>query len=325
MTVLPTILGENKQVIEFGARVEQAKNLCSNRRTCRFGYTFSKDRDLSTSESRNLESSLTKQRTRIGNEEIGRRRVPRLRIDPRRRKNVSQEQVTENPVTIKIGGVPIVIPDFDLTPVTTKPQDKTRKVETTLKKPESVSKRRRNRFQTKRKKINPKDKNRTITLAPAKLPTAKPRPTTLLGVSSRARQASKISTTSRPVSRPLSNTLSSTLTSFDSLQQTVQNSFNPISTIFTTLTLKRVTTTTTTTTAFVPHTTNRPRNPHKGRGGKKEDAQPIPATPTTVKYKIKECPESLEKCVDTCVPLEDIYAYSACVVECGERCPVVLI
>jgi len=35
----------------------------------------------------------------------------------------------------------------------------------------------------------------------------------------------------------------------------------------------------------------------------------------------KECPGSnLEECVDDCIVLEDIYAYSGCVVQCGERC-----
>merc|ERR1711953_1330274 len=96
LTVLSTILGENKPPLEFGARVEQAKNLCTNRRNCRFGYTFGRDRDLSTSESKNLQNSVAKKRTRIGNEE--RRRVPRLRIDPddgKMRKNKSQR--TQSP------------------------------------------------------------------------------------------------------------------------------------------------------------------------------------------------------------------------------------
>merc|ERR1712141_589173 len=134
-TVLPTILGGDQPQLEFGARAEQAKNLCTNRRNCRFGYTFGRDRDLSTSESKNLQNSVAKKRTRIGNEE--RRRVPRLRIDPRRRKN-EEEQVTEDPVTIKIGGVPIVIPDFDLTPAKAGGQ-----TENTLRRPESDKKRRR--------------------------------------------------------------------------------------------------------------------------------------------------------------------------------------
>merc|ERR1712223_1383220 len=122
LTVLPTVFGENKQDIEFGARVEQAKPLCTNRRTCRFGYTFGveRERDLSISESKHLEAdTVTNQRLR--NEENSRKRAPRLRIDPRRRKNnisenSKQDENTENPVTIRIGGVPIVIPDFDLSP-----------------------------------------------------------------------------------------------------------------------------------------------------------------------------------------------------------------
>ena len=32
------------------------------------------------------------------------------------------------------------------------------------------------------------------------------------------------------------------------------------------------------------------------------------------------CPDSLEACVDGCVDLDDVYAYSACVVACGDSC-----
>jgi hypothetical protein len=32
------------------------------------------------------------------------------------------------------------------------------------------------------------------------------------------------------------------------------------------------------------------------------------------------CPGSLEQCINVCVPLKDIYVYSVCVVECGDRC-----
>merc|ERR1711953_450297 len=167
--LLPTIFGENQPQLEFGARVEQAKNLCTNRRNCRFGYTFGRDRDLSTSESKNLQNSLAKKRIRIGNEETSRRRVPRVRIDPRRRKN-EKEQVSEDPVTIKIGGVPIVIPDFDLNPSTSQAGDNTKLVEETLRRPESDKKRRRNRFQTKRKN-NSRNKNRTTISITATTPT----------------------------------------------------------------------------------------------------------------------------------------------------------
>merc|ERR1712226_951674 len=221
LTVLPSIFGENKPQLEFGARVEQAKNLCTNRRNCRFGYTFGRDRDLSTSESKNLQNSLTQKRTRVGNEEISRRRVPRVRIDPRRRKN-EEKQVpvaeAEDPVTIKIGGVPIVIPDFDLNPAKAGGQNKL--VESTLKRPESDKKRRRNRFQTKRKN-NSRNKNRTTisfkaatpTIAETKSssrlttttsPASRPRPTTTAPPASRPRPTSTTSPASRP--RPTSTT-----------------------------------------------------------------------------------------------------------------------
>ena len=32
------------------------------------------------------------------------------------------------------------------------------------------------------------------------------------------------------------------------------------------------------------------------------------------------CPGSLDQCIEACVPLQDIYVYSLCVVECGKRC-----
>merc|ERR1712076_250039 len=370
LTVLPTIFGENKPQLEFGARVEQAKNLCTNRRNCRFGYTFGRDRDLSTSESKNLQNSLTQKRTRVGNEEISRRRVPRVRIDPRRRKN-EEKQVpvaeAEDPVTIKIGGVPIVIPDFDLNPAKAGGQNKL--VESTLKRPESDKKRRRNRFQTKRKN-NSRNKNRTTisfkaatpTIAETKSssrlttttsPASRPRPTTTTSPATRSRLSTtappasrprptsttspasrpRLSTTTTPASKPVTNTLFTTLTSFDSLQQTVENAASPpvkFSTLFTTLSLTGITPTQ----PPVPRTTITTRT-ERGRITKKHrqttqtpsastSRNVFPSTNTTERYQNKECPESLEKCVDACVPLQDIYAYSACVVECGERCPVVL-
>merc|ERR1739844_541098 len=229
LTVLPTIFGENKPQLEFGARVEQAKNLCTNRRNCRFGYTFGRDKDLSTSESKNLQNSVAQKRTRIGNEEISRRRVPRVRIDPRRRKNEEEQLAeSEDPVTIKIGGVPIVIPDFDLAPA---------KSENTLRRPESDKKRRRNRFQTKRN--NSRNKNRTTlgikaatpTIAQTKStsrqttptsPASRPRSTTTTRPTSRPLQTIPTSPASRallttntsPGSSPVTNTLFTTLTSF---------------------------------------------------------------------------------------------------------------
>ena len=39
-----------------------------------------------------------------------------------------------------------------------------------------------------------------------------------------------------------------------------------------------------------------------------------------VEPELRECPGNLEGCVTACVPLDDVYVYSACVVECGKRC-----
>ena len=33
-----------------------------------------------------------------------------------------------------------------------------------------------------------------------------------------------------------------------------------------------------------------------------------------------KCADNLESCVTGCVPLEDVYAYSLCVVECAQKC-----
>merc|ERR1711971_115694 len=286
--------------------------------------------------------------TRVDNEEISRRRVPRVRIDPRRRKNEEKEVAEAEdplPVTIKIGGVPIVIPDFDLNPAKAGGQNK--QVENTLRRPESDKKRRRNRFQPKRKN-NSRNKNRTTISFKAATPTiaetkASTRLTTTTIPSSRPRLSTTTSPASRPrptptttpASRPITNTLFTTLTSFDSLQQSVENAASPpvkFSTLFTTLSLTGLPTTL----PPVPRTTSRTERPklvQRGRVTKKhrQTTQTPEAstrrnviTATTERYQNKECPESLEKCVDACVPLQDIYAYSACVVECGERCPVVL-
>jgi len=35
---------------------------------------------------------------------------------------------------------------------------------------------------------------------------------------------------------------------------------------------------------------------------------------------LRSCPGNLEGCVTACIPLDDVYVYSACVVECGKRC-----
>ena len=40
---------------------------------------------------------------------------------------------------------------------------------------------------------------------------------------------------------------------------------------------------------------------------------------TIESLKVK-CNENLESCVTSCVPLEDVYAYSLCVVECAQNC-----
>merc|ERR1711971_124126 len=210
--------------------------------------------------------------TRVDNEEISRRRVPRVRIDPRRRKNEEKEVAEAEdplPVTIKIGGVPIVIPDFDLNPAKAGGQNK--QVENTLRRPESDKKRRRNRFQPKRKN-NSRNKNRTTISFKAATPTiAETKASTRLTTTTIPTSRPRPTTTTIPASRPITTTLFTTLTSFDSLQQSVENAASPpvkFSTLFTTLSLTGLPTTL----PPVPRTTSRTERPklvQRGRVTKK--------------------------------------------------------
>merc|ERR1711862_522732 len=117
LLILPLLCnGEN---IKFGTRVEQATNLCQSHEACRFDYSFTdSETDLLTSESRTSEEESQEVVKTI-------RRRPRINIDPRRRKQknlgvtVTESPRSGSPVTIKIGGESIVIPDFDIRPQTT--------------------------------------------------------------------------------------------------------------------------------------------------------------------------------------------------------------
>jgi len=46
----------------------------------------------------------------------------------------------------------------------------------------------------------------------------------------------------------------------------------------------------------------------------------IKPTVESKEVEVKPCPNSLSECVDGCIAYEEIYAYSGCVVQCGESC-----
>jgi len=316
LLILPLLCnGEN---VKFGTRVEQATNLCRSHEACRFGYSFADlETDLLTSESRTSEEESKEAVKTI-------RRRPRINIDPRRKsKNNRGVSVTESPksgppVTIKIGGESIVIPDFDIRPqTTTTSPPPTKKLESRQKASA------RPRGQKKRNKNN-RRKNKPSNNRPSRL--NKTKVLKLFGASSinksSSRSRKKTTTTSNVTVRPTSLAPSSSTSSTLINTITILDSFS---------TLQR---TVTETSVFQSFTTVRPRTPpsrsNRGRGTTSErpgTTQPVQRPLTTLPSAQQEkiCPESLGKCVDACVPLQDIYAYSACVVECGERCPVVLV
>ena len=53
---------------------------------------------------------------------------------------------------------------------------------------------------------------------------------------------------------------------------------------------------------------------------KKPEEEAQSSIENLVEPELRECPGNLEGCVTACVPLDDVYVYSACVVECGKRC-----
>jgi len=365
LLVLPFLCnGEN---IKFGTRVEQATNLCRSHEACRFGYTFTdSESDLLTSESRTSEETQEVVK-------MTRRRRPRINIDPRRRpqgakvranqrplsRSHDHSEVTQRPtsapVTIRIGGESIVIPDFDLGPRIEATTRATRQppIKKTGKKSRGHNKRNRNNRRKNKQNNSGQSQLRN---------SSKTKVLKLFGANSIKQSSSQTrhksdttsTATSRPTTLPATSPISSTsstlintiLDSFSTLQRTVTEatvfpSFTTVRPRSTrgrgttserpgaTLTVERTTQKQRPrerlgTTLTVERTTQRPRlettltaERTTQRPWKRPEEQPL------IHERI--CPESLGKCVDACVPLQDIYAYSACVVECGERCPVVLV
>lgn len=235
----------------------------------------------------------------------------------------------DNTVTINIGGTPIVIPDFDLSPQQKQISAVTKsRVSATTTKPsrQLAQNQRRNRNQQMAKNQRRQGQRNKQTSKQTTVP-----PTT--------RQR----TTQRTLPP---NTFSTTLTSFNSLLTEREsfrsfNNFTPapqpvIKTPSNQIAAnkrkqgprrnsqsvrKQIPTTTQRTIKITPKRRNQPKKgKNKTQNRVKTPRRPSPKPNNSSKSGLKTCPGTLEDCVDTCVPLEDIYAYSACVVECGERC-----
>jgi len=237
----------------------------------------------------------------------------------------------EETVTINIGGTPIIIPDFDLSPESReKPvsfkrtQNKRPPVKATkpTRKTSSVSNQRRNRKQQKSK--NQRNKSQVN----HKLSQVNTTPT----------PSTQRRTTKAPI---VQNTFATTLTSFNSLLESREtfrsfNNFTPGPQTTISKPINRIQAQSAvkgnvrqkvpaTTVRARPAPTSQRRKQTSNARSRQKSATPKRPSPKPVSFsKAKAanslCPGSLEDCVDTCVPLEDIYAYSACVVECGERC-----
>merc|ERR1712128_93452 len=438
MRVVPTLmtlallarsqeLGGRK--VKFGARVQQAKSLCTDRANCQFGYTFDgqlRENAIPGSEgsdfreivfipptaspdtgSRRQENQGSRPEDKFNNQnnipatqKSPRRRRLRLNIDPRRRTQESRVDTTteltkvrstgsrsrvtpvpttksvnrkdpvpdrtkqvrnrkvpqpqwsfdlfeppfpedENTVTINIGGTPIVIPDFDLSP-----QNRGQQVSSVITQNRNTKP---NTPQLNRQAANSQNQIRNRNQQKAKNGRSQ---------GQRNKQATKqINTTQRPTTQQRTtprtaapNTFATTLTSFNTLLEEREsfrsfNNFTPALQAITQRPSKQISnrrkqssrTNTQTTRKQIPTTTPQPetttprrrnqpkklRNKSQNRNNPPRRPSPKPQSPKPSENKsvgTDLCPGTLEECVDTCVPLEDIYAYSACVVECGERC-----
>jgi len=205
------------------------------------------------------------------------------------------------PVTITIGGQTIVIPNFALAPVRSSPRRRprpSRPPAPSRPSPPPPTMRPPPRF-------NPANPPNQPSGRPTR-PTRRPRPKPTGTQRTQAR-------TKRPTT-----TFATTLPSFEELASTVG--------------LRKQTRLSTSTNR--PRTsTNRPRKRgrgkgrrQKGQGRRKQPKQQAKDREVEERSEEKEelvegsCPTSLEACVTACVPLEDVYLYSACVVACGKRC-----
>merc|ERR1711990_1150770 len=328
----PSVSQEGAKV-KFGARVEQAKSKCSGGGAkCQFGYTFKEEsgrernvifvppREDDEEEEEERESPRKTPRKRLPPSEatyfeMGREVGKRLRIDPRQRQQKERASVAktrspptarsirppvnpsptespkarEQPVTITIGGVSLVIPDFGLEPATS-----------------------------------------------AQKPNPKPSRTT------RRPAITPVQRTTTP------STFTSTLSSFEELASTVDNFSNSLLAgrgsgrgFARGFVRNRVVTKAPEVTSSSSRTTVRGGKRGRGRTrARQRGSSERRKKPTTIQEEessaenlvepelrdrpagneLLGCPSNLEGCVTACIPLEDVYVYSACVVECGKRC-----
>merc|ERR1712212_774056 len=279
--------------------------------------------------------------------EMGREVGKRLRIDPRQRQQKERASVAktrtpptarsirppvnpsptespkarEQPVTITIGGVSLVIPDFGLQPATSaqKPSPK-----------------------PSRRPVGARTRRPRPRISPSQFSTKRPLPSR---------------TTRRPAVTPVQrtttpSTFTSTLSSFEELASTVDDFSNSLLAgrgsgrgFARGFVRNRVVTKAPEVTSSSSRTTVRGGKRGRGRTrARQRGSSERRKKPTTIQEEessvessaenlvepelrdrpagneLLGCPGNLEGCVTACIPLEDVYVYSACVVECGKRC-----
>jgi len=242
----------------------------------------------------------------------------------------------ENTVTINIGGTEIVIPDFDLSPRVQEESFGSIHTQNRNGSPNTSNPTQNlpNRQNQRRNKVRPRNQGQRESQGNQRKKTVfqvtSPRTTT-----ARTTTPSTFSTTLASFNSLLKSTES--FRSFDNFPSPPQavipdallRKLNRKQNQNTQVSRNQFTTTETTTRKprITPRRRNQPkvtRNPSQVQRSKAPKRPPprsnIPNPRDPQSDGTGICPGSLEACVDTCVPLEDIYAYSSCVVECGERC-----
>jgi len=234
----------------------------------------------------------------------------------------------EQPVTITIGGVSLVIPDFGLEPATSaqKPSPK-----------------------PSRRPVGARTRRPRPRVSPSRFSTKRPVP------SQTSRRPPAITPVQRTTTPP---TFTSTLSSFEELASTVDEFSNTLlggrgsgsgrgfargfvrNRVVTEAPDVTFSSGSTTTTAARGGKRGRARTRTRQRGSSERRKKPtIQEEESSVESSAENlvepelridrpagnellgCPGgNLEGCVTACVPLEDVYVYSACVVECGKRC-----
>jgi len=192
----------------------------------------------------------------------------------------------ESQVTITIGGTPFIIPDFDLKPKTNKYRDNIQyKTQTDSKPTLKVTQVKHQRRSRNRKKTNTdieENNKNSVSLQTTTLKTKQ--------------------------SNSYSGSLKAEPSHTDFVQQ--KEEFE-----------------TTTSKIYTPKsskTSIRSKKPRLKYPGHSSQTVHVRSTSPPSKHLYRtipqSCPDSLEVCVNTCATLLDVYAYSACVVECGDRC-----